>query len=474
MSRRKQKALAPVTVGSASVKRYQLGDGRVMIAYPTATKRRECRTFTDPKEARDEAEKKARELNNAGTEAQIFTAADRADFSQAKKDVAPFGVPVHVATAEWSQARKATGGRHSLSDVVAAGLRALDRVPHPVPQVVTEFFASNARKDLHGRYRDGMEQTFNRFATAFPDDIRDVTAPQIQRWLDGTEENGVISGGLRKANDEPIGTRRRDNILKEIRGLFHFARLHNYLPDETTEPKKIALIDEGGGEISYYSITEMRLILEHVAPEWLPFVVLIVFNGFRTEELFKSGKSNKRKDPLRWDDFDWEENEIVVREATSKVDRKRIPPLLDITREWLLPHRRASGLVAPEKRADREFGKGARLERAINRALKSAPRLRDETPIQFELPIAGAPVDQELLTEFRWRHNALRHSYGSYRASILKGNVHQLAEEMGTSVEMIHKHYRNPRPKSQARAWFAIRPPKQGNVITFPAGEKVA
>jgi hypothetical protein len=51
----------------------------------------------------------------------------------------------------------------------------------------------------------------------------------------------------------------------------------------------------------------------------------------------------------------------------------------------------------------------------------------------------------------------LRHSYGSYRASILK-NEHELADEMGNSVDMVRRHYRNPRPKSQARAYFAIFP----------------
>lgn len=467
-AQRRQKALPPIKVGSVSIPRYQLADGRVVIAYRGPDGKRKRETFCDPKRAAHAGELRARELHNGGSEAAIFTSADRADYSQARRDVAPFGVPVHVATSEWSEARKAIhGSRHTFAEVIAAGLKTLHRQPWPVGAVVAELIASQSTKDLHGRYRDGMHTTFAKFARDFSGDIRDVKAPAIQRWLDGSLEGGLRQGGLRKRNGEPVGTRRRDNILKELRLLFQYARLHGYLPDEITEAKKVPLIDEGCSEISYFTTAEMRLILEHVRDEWRPFVVLIVFNGFRTEELVRHRQANKRKDPLRWEDIDWEEHEIFVREATSKVDRKRIVPLHQVTAEWLAPHRRARGLIAPEKRTDKEFGKGARLEREINATLRNTPRMRDERHIQLEMPVLGSQPE-ELLTEFTWKHNALRHSYGSYRASILK-NVHQLAEEMGTSPEMIHKHYRNPRPASQARRWFALRPPTADKIVAFSA-----
>ena len=39
---------------------------------------------------------------------------------------------------------------------------------------------------------------------------------------------------------------------------------------------------------------------------------------------------------------------------------------------------------------------------------------------------------------------------------------------MGTSPAMIKKHYRNPRPASQARAYFAINPRKDPVLVPFP------
>ena len=37
-------------------------------------------------------------------------------------------------------------------------------------------------------------------------------------------------------------------------------------------------------------------------------------------------------------------------------------------------------------------------------------------------------------------------------------NLHQVAEEMGTSVKMLNKHYHNPKALEEGEAWFALRP----------------
>ena len=223
------------------------------------------------------------------------------------------------------------------------------------------------------------------------------------------------------------------------------------------------------GTISYFTVAEMRLILEHVRPDWLPFVAIACFAGIRTEEITLAKDAAKHKDPLRWSDFDWQEREIHVRKETAKIGIARIVPILDNLYDWLRPWRdsAARGPVTPSSRPDREFGKGARLERVIHRALSTAPRLRDAQPVPFGLAGLAAP-EVDLLTSFAWRHNALRHSYGSYRASVIK-NMPQLADEMGNSVAMIQQHYRNPRPKSQAQAWFAIRPSTSEKIVAFPS-----
>ena len=56
-----------------------------------------------------------------------------------------------------------------------------------------------------------------------------------------------------------------------------------------------------------------------------------------------------------------------------------------------------------------------------------------------------------------WKKNALRHSYGSYRAAITK-NLAELALEMGTSVVMIEKHYREAVGEEVAAKYWNLIP----------------
>jgi hypothetical protein len=58
---------------------------------------------------------------------------------------------------------------------------------------------------------------------------------------------------------------------------------------------------------------------------------------------------------------------------------------------------------------------------------------------------------------FLWKHNALRHSFISYRVADIQ-NVAQVALEAGNSPQMIFQHYRELVRPAEAKAWFAIVP----------------
>jgi hypothetical protein len=57
----------------------------------------------------------------------------------------------------------------------------------------------------------------------------------------------------------------------------------------------------------------------------------------------------------------------------------------------------------------------------------------------------------------KWKHNALRHSFISYRVAKIK-NVNEVSMEAGNSPQMIFQHYRELVTPQDARAWFAITP----------------
>ena len=79
-----------------------------------------------------------------------------------------------------------------------------------------------------------------------------------------------------------------------------------------------------------------------------------------------------------------------------------------------------------------------------------------------------------------WKHNALRHSFCSYRLADVKSAA-QVALEAGNSPQMIFQHYRELVTEKGAKAWFGITPAtaKEGRakiereraakIVAFPA-----
>ena len=73
----------------------------------------------------------------------------------------------------------------------------------------------------------------------------------------------------------------------------------------------------------------------------------------------------------------------------------------------------------------------------------------------------------EKLPPVAWKHNALRHSFISYRCAAVQ-NVAQVAMEAGNSPGMIFSHYRELVTADEAGTWFAIAPEQPANVVQMP------
>jgi hypothetical protein len=71
-------------------------------------------------------------------------------------------------------------------------------------------------------------------------------------------------------------------------------------------------------------------------------------------------------------------------------------------------------------------------------------------------------------TGFKWKQNALRHSFISYRVAEVK-DVPRVALEAGNSPAMIFRHYRELVTAEAAGAWFAIRPSVGKKIIEIAA-----
>src|SRR5436309_1138082 len=73
--------------------------------------------------------------------------------------------------------------------------------------------------------------------------------------------------------------------------------------------------------------------------------------------------------------------------------------------------------------------------------------------------------------KIKWKQNALRHSFISYRLAEIQ-DVNRVALEAGNSPQMIFRHYRELATPQQARTWFAILPQAALNVVPIGLGSQ--
>jgi len=259
-------------------------------------------------------------------------------------------------------------------------------------------------------YTAALAGSWKRFVETFgAQNMAEIEPEEIEAWLLGLKRSA----------------RTRNNIRDAVVMLFRFARKRGYLPDSITAAEKIDRIKIRtlAGNIEIYTPGEMRSLLKAAPETLLPWVVIGGFAGIRTEEM--RPKEDSRKSPLRWEDFRWDEKQIVLRAETSKTDRTRYIPMPDNLTAWLAGIRRDNGEVFPMRSKS--------LYDAIG-------KLRKDTG-----------------SRGREKKNALRHSYGSYRNAIIR-NIGTLAEEMGNSPGIARKNYERPQPRGIAEEWFAIMP----------------
>ena len=71
-----------------------------------------------------------------------------------------------------------------------------------------------------------------------------------------------------------------------------------------------------------------------------------------------------------------------------------------------------------------------------------------------------------LKAQVKWKQNALRHSFISYRMAIVK-DANQVALEAGNSPDIIFRNYLELVTQTQAKNWFGIEPEERRNVISI-------
>lgn len=268
-----------------------------------------------------------------------------------------------------------------------------------VREIIQELVADKRREQLSAPYVDRLEGDLDGFAHAVPHEIEQVTTAHIKGFL----------------NTCKVGPRRWNNIRDQIVTLFRFARAQRYLPkDRTTEAEDVAKMKVPRKTVETYEPEELGILIEHTRPIWLPWILFSAFAGIRTFEVLR----------MDWSSVRWGQKLIDLPPQVTKVNERRIIPMCDALLESLSSWRNATGPVCTDKIPQRE------IEQILSKAKSKHP-------------------------DFRWKHNALRHAYGSYRTALTQ-NVPQVALEMGNSLHMVKRHYLEAKSFEEGLHWFRI------------------
>ncbi len=257
-----------------------------------------------------------------------------------------------------------------------------------------------------------------------------MTAEEINRFVN--ELRGVKGRPTDKKDapaPKPVSGRTKNNYLQAINVLLEYARKQKYVPRDFAVMDDVDVSEEAEFDIEIFTAEEVTKILAAVRRDALPALAIGAFAGIRTAEVCR----------LDWAQVNLEKGLIEIKKGKAKTRSRRLVP---ITPNLAL------------------FLKGVEE--------RNGPVWAQSEPFLFDL-MRDAGNDSGV----KWKHNALRHSFISYRVAKIK-NVNEVAMEVGNSPDMIFKHYRELVTEKEADAWFGVTPEAVAELKKRQEAEKVA
>ena len=345
--------------------------------------------------------------------------ADAASFGRAFELLRGLNVPIELAAAHYSEAFKILGGDRiveAAKDFIRRN--PAKREPRTVRQVADELIALKIKRNASDRYIEDLNLRLAKVATVFASDIANITTGEIQTWLDGM-----------KASPRSV-----KNFRDTANSLFKFAEARGYIARGENPVNRTEKVETRNNEvITIYTPTELHRLIEAAPVSFKPIIALQAFAGLRSAEIMR----------LDFADIKLERGHIELGAHKTKTATRRLVPITANLAQWLAPHALKSGKVFRHSRA--YFHE---MQRNIS---------------------AATANDGKKIVE--WKHNALRHSFVSYRVADT-GDVPRVALESGNSPAMIFENYREVVDTKAAKAWFAIAPEQTENTVSIHAAGK--
>jgi integrase len=380
------------------------------VAYHIGGKRHRL-NFNDLEKATSEAEAKASQLSRGDVDAMQLSGKDRLVYGRAVEAVRAYGLPLDAAALEYGEARKILDGV-GLVDAARFYARhhGRDVKRKAVPDAVREMIEAKKIAGVSSVYLNDLRYRLGMFADCFRCDLVSLTPDDMQSFFDSID----------------LSARSFNNFLRALKTFCRFAQDRGWLSKEADLLSGVKRRKEKSAPVEILTPQEMVALLEHATPEIAPCFALGAFAGLRSEEILR----------LEWGDVTRRPGFIEVAAHKAKTATRRLVPITDNLAHWLGPLR-ANGLVWQNTKG--MFHK-TRLRVAAQAGVK-------------------------------WKQNALRHSFISYRLAEIQ-DVNRVALEAGNSPQMIFRHYRELATPEQARTWFSIAPDASDKVIAISAGSK--
>jgi integrase len=369
--------------------------------------RRRLQSFSDHAAARNEAQRIAGLISAGESTAADLRGTDAASYGRTVEILRAAGLetPLELVAARYVEAVQTRGSENFLEALRDhARHNPLERPARTVRQVADELIELKTRRKASERYLQDLRYQLNKLCEKFSCDVASVTTGDLQLWFD-------------RLDAAPRTVR---NIRSAAAALFRFAEARCYIgkgDNPATATEKIKA--KNGDDIEIYSQAELARLLDAAPDSIRPAMAIQAFTGIRTAELMR----------LDWQAVKLDRQHIAITAQNAKTASRRIVPILPNLAAWLKDAAKKSGRIFPS---------GADYYHELMR--ETASMTKTDTLPAVEL-----------------KHNALRHSFISYRCASIQ-NVAQVALEAGNSPAMIFGHYRELVEADAAKAWFAIQP----------------
>ena len=368
---------------------------------------RTLRSFANFNEAKSEAVKIATLQSKGETSALKMTGAQASEYGNAVQMLAPFKITLGEAVLRCIEAIKILGG--NLDKMPEAARFYVARHPAEMPsktvaELIVEMLAVKRARKMAASYIDDLESRFTRFSEEFGSvKLADVSTNTIQKWLDrlGLSAQSYM------------------NYRRVLFGLFAFAETRGYIAKGTNPFELAERLKTGDGEVEIFSVKEFKAMLAVCLDDYLPCLAIGGFAGLRSAEIQR----------LEWCDVDLRGRVITVAASKAKTASRRTVPICAALAAWLEKFTGKTGYIW----------------------------LRKETGEADEDGFVNAQRRVAKEAGIKWKGNALRHSYASYRLSEIE-DATRTAYELGNSPAMVHRHYKALVRPEEAKAWFSIFP----------------